>query len=629
METNSQMITPQGNSNVNQSTNAHSGIPLIKISLFNANENEPHKAEYASEVVTLDWHALSKQINLKSWSPATFAESKRLIRNFIEMRIFVGDVDSGATLEQAMKDFAPYKHIIATTKSHQKLKRNKPPCDRFRVILLLDGFLTSDEDFKATFDYALSKFPYLDVSCKDSARFFFACRDLVSIKEDGECFPCQKAVPKQSALKSPNPPKPKNKPNRTSVAPPYNQKGSLSRQTYDFLAFGADDGEWHSRLFKATIDLKEQEYSKEAATELLEKATAGYLGYLDAEDLHTINDVYENREVRYPPRTNSISSEKVQSPPPMPKSMDLIPSIEEREAIIEDEHRQLMEAMKNAHTFIDPCFDPYFKLTNGFTIIGGETGKGKSTVVANICYQFLADKHPNKKILIISNEENTNGVLSRVACLTLNLPWNLYSTNALRPEESAEVLRVSKILNKVITVVANKMDTLENVTAAINYALETEEYALVLLDYLQTVYRSEENPSMRPWEVSKALGQFIRTSCRSIQKPLIAMVQLKPEGDDLENFGDRICYDRTMLQHVSCAIEIQRNASLDKTTFTCRKMRVPSTRQFKKITMVFDKGRFRPDTSETLLDTRLNSPQHHPKGNPIQKPVPPNDEPRS
>jgi len=85
------------------------------------------------------------------------------------------DFDSGeVTIDEARSIWEGCSHIIGTTSSHTPAKH------KFRVILTLEKRIKKSEDYKATVS-SISKRYGADVSVADSARFFFPCREIVSI----------------------------------------------------------------------------------------------------------------------------------------------------------------------------------------------------------------------------------------------------------------------------------------------------------------------------------------------------------------------------------------------------------------------------------------------------------------
>lgn len=259
---------------------------MLKISLFEPGA-QAHETRFVSEVrevMTLD--ELLNEITTKPWSAGIFKDGVRANKNLESIELLVLDIDEGCTLEEARQQFADYKHIIATTRSHQK-EKNGITCDRFRVILFLHAPATSDQEYKEYWHAAQATFPFIDPACKDSARFFYPCSGLFNINYTGRPWHHKKL--NQSFAKPIH---------IHSEQVASGQRGKLARATLEFIAQGAPEGQWHHQLYKAAIDFKQQGYTYEEARERLLKTT----GVLDDHDEMTINDVYENRAPRHGPR---------------------------------------------------------------------------------------------------------------------------------------------------------------------------------------------------------------------------------------------------------------------------------------------------------------------------------------
>ena len=218
------------------------------------------------------------------YSLGTFKNNHRTVENFEGAELIGLDFDGGFTLEEATEAFKDEWHIIGTTRSHGIPKKDAPACDRFRVILKAETPIDSAADYKATVQELMSKYPAADRACSDASRYFEPCIDIVCTNTEGRLRPVVKYV--KPAVQS-------------KTVAPY-MKGELSKQTLTFLAFGTESN-WNDALFKAALDLHEQQYTQEEAITALTGATRNYLGNLDETDLKTIESAF-NRDPKYPPR---------------------------------------------------------------------------------------------------------------------------------------------------------------------------------------------------------------------------------------------------------------------------------------------------------------------------------------
>ena len=317
----------------------------MRISLFPG--DQANQTANAKKVVTLPLVQLTEVICKRSWSPTIFNEEPytnpkgqkkgkfyRSNKNVEAMEGIGLDFDGGCTIEEVKAILAKNNlaGIIGTTRNHQKVKvtksgKKKPACDRFRVILKFDRPLRSDDELKKLWPKISRIFPMIDESCKDAARFFYPCKEIVAVTQ-GIDFPTQpdpihaedhpvvgvsvnKGHPAVTATKTPS------------------QRGLLAQATMRFITFGADDGEWHRAFFKAGIDLKEQGYSIDEARNMLRKASTNPKRDLDEEDLYQLNDIYQNREPKYKPRfaNTNYQLQPVTEWPPVKDLPSALPSV--------------------------------------------------------------------------------------------------------------------------------------------------------------------------------------------------------------------------------------------------------------------------------------------------------------
>lgn len=122
---------------------------------------------------------LEKCITKYVWSPMLFRSGIRNEEHFKAVLVCGLDFDSpSTTLSWALETFKEYAHIIGTTKSHQREKKGVV-CDRFRVVLLFQEIITDLNLYKYNIALLTDKYK-ADKACKDGARFFFPCKEIVS-----------------------------------------------------------------------------------------------------------------------------------------------------------------------------------------------------------------------------------------------------------------------------------------------------------------------------------------------------------------------------------------------------------------------------------------------------------------
>lgn len=315
----------------------------------------------------VDVKSMDEFVNIiknKTYSLGTFKGQKRNINNF-EQATYVGlDFDGGYSLEQAIKEFSGYWHVIGTTRSHQKPKGNSPAQDRFRVILKLESPVNDPKDFKTTIMSLLEKYPQADSQCSDASRMFYECKAIVSQKDGGALVPIKKWVKKETKTQK-----------VVSLS-----KGELSKKTLSFIAFGAS-ANWNPRLFESAVDCHEQGYSKEETINLLLPATRDFQGKFDDLDLKTIDSAFA-REPRHPKRgLGSVFNFK--------KASDT------------------MKAEENVNWLVDGLL-----IEGGLSIFAGAPKSGKSTLTRQLATAvaqggyFLERKVEQGPVLYLALEES-------------------------------------------------------------------------------------------------------------------------------------------------------------------------------------------------------------------------------
>jgi hypothetical protein len=251
---------------------------MIKVSKINSLEGLGKAKIAVCEGVT----QLATYTVENDWSPSIFnvndTGNNRNNEHFLSADVLGLDVDEGCSLSEALEIFMDYKHIITTSKSHQK-EKNGVVCDRFRVILFPETTINSSDELTETLTSLMEQFPFLDKSCKDAARFFWKGGEIKSINETGKLvkvkFPEKKlkVYVRQSDSSG---------------------LGMLSPKTMDFLLNGAEPLNWNNRLSSAAFDMNGQGYSYDQAVEKLSKMNNPYFnGTLDKRDMTTIKQAFK------------------------------------------------------------------------------------------------------------------------------------------------------------------------------------------------------------------------------------------------------------------------------------------------------------------------------------------------
>ena len=198
----------------------------------------------------------------RSWTPSEFIGHERLNTAFKQTELLVLDVDDGCTVNEAKEVFKAHKHLILSSRNHQKEKHGLVR-DRFRVVLWLDKPCVDAIDYRATWDKAHALWPFIDESCKDPARFYYPSPTVLAQATVGNLFETvELSADEKDAIRA------------RLLAPPSDKglevKGELWKSTLKFLVEGAPAGSRHHELVKATMNMREQGYSQ---AEVIEKVS--------------------------------------------------------------------------------------------------------------------------------------------------------------------------------------------------------------------------------------------------------------------------------------------------------------------------------------------------------------------
>jgi hypothetical protein len=194
------------------------------------------------------------------------------------------------SLDDASKKLkGKYSHVIATTKNHQKVKNpgkpsEQPPCDRFRVVLLLSRPVVGEASYRKLIGRVRKDlFPTSDRQCLNPGRLFYSCTEIMVRDSSGpievdEMLTGSPMVNEEAGT-------------RREIS---KVKGNLAKATLKFIVDGAPPGHWHEAILKASMDLCQKGYSKEEALIKLTTPTeiSGNLGYLSRQDNEAIEWAY-------------------------------------------------------------------------------------------------------------------------------------------------------------------------------------------------------------------------------------------------------------------------------------------------------------------------------------------------
>ena len=249
------------------------------------------------------------------------------------------------------------------------------------------------------------------------------------------------------------------------------------------------------------------------------------------------------------------------------------------------------EIRKKRIPFITPNFLPDFFLCQGMILVGGLSGKGKSTAAANVLAGYLKSNN-NGTAIVITNEENTDSIYDRVSCILCGVSYVDFLHHKLKIDDESMVIDTSLELTKQIEVVEDEdwdMSYIEDVQSVLEHAASSG-VGMVIIDYYQTINASRKDPHAESYMVLKRLGFYLKDYGRKYGIPVVVFAQLNPSGETSE-LQSRVQNDRTVFNHAFTVIEIVPDFETNLTTFIMHKDRF-SNNSGREVIMKYDRGRY-------------------------------------
>lgn len=250
------------------------------------------------------------------------------------------------------------------------------------------------------------------------------------------------------------------------------------------------------------------------------------------------------------------------------------------------------EIRRNRVPFISPCFLPGMWLSQGLIVVGAKSGRAKSTTASNVLAGFLRSV-PDKTAIVVSNEEATDAVYERTACVLQGISYTDHFAGRLGSKEERVVQDTVTdfIIPRVEVVEDGKFDMsyMEDVQAVLETAA-IDRVGLVIIDYLQCITQSRNSPDQESFQISKRLGLYLKDFGRSNSVPVVCFAQLGPGGEGSTMF-ERVQNDKTFCNHAFLAIEIEPNFETLETVFKVHKDRF-SGHTGKEVLCKFEGGRY-------------------------------------
>ncbi len=213
--------------------------------------------------------------------------------------------------------------------------------------------------------------------------------------------------------------------------------------------------------------------------------------------------------------------------------------------------------------FLDPNTKGLEIYSDDLVFIAAGSGKGKSTVAANIALSYTNEDKP---VLIIATEESDRAVWQRIACLKLGINPNNLSEQQLTPEFVSKLEMVIKELSTKINVKSNTNTGIGhlNIAEVIEEIFKNSigKYSAIIVDYYQNIDQTEKAPNdVSGLEAQKQFSTYCNTYKDFIGCPIFVMAQSHAFNNsavrsDFQN--SRQIGRKTMYQRATVAIELQR-----------------------------------------------------------------------
>jgi len=276
-----------------------------------------------------------------------------------------------------------------------------------------------------------------------------------------------------------------------------------------------------------------------------------------------------------------------------------------------------MSAAKKKMVFINEAFAdvvPFFR--KNLILIGGKTGEGKSTTVANIIFSTIKQTNPATgkpcKVLVISNEEVKEDVYNRVTCLAHG--WHYANHDQFTEDQLKTFDEFMPRWTKGgrLTVIDNNSNggngettSIEGIQSIFDWLIENKVYYdVVILDYYQNVKFSKKDTSLNEYEVQARLAAMLDRYKNEYPAPIVVMAQVTPPAADGRSpFEGRIKGRKVITDPSTLIMEMVAERELLRTKWIVHKSRF--TESVGKIFHTgYERGKFVKYTTD--FETKVN-----------------------
>lgn len=232
------------------------------------------------------------------------------------------------------------------------------------------------------------------------------------------------------------------------------------------------------------------------------------------------------------------------------------------------------------------------------------TGSGKSTVAANISYPLWKQE---KKVLVISNEEQAEHILFRIACLEKGYDFNSWRKGHMPDDKIKECCMMFEDIAKFIKIkdiVFN--DGLTTKIEGVKRLLESVKgkgFSCVLIDYYQLIKDSILDKNRTRYDVLNDLRIWLGQYIKSSEIPVVLFVQLYSQGKrPSKDIDMRVKECSAIVEPATVIIEVIPNFEDSTSDFVIHKDRFGIAGH--RIVCPFEKGRFLKQVSQKQMAER-------------------------
>ena len=231
---------------------------------------------------------------------------------------------------------------------------------------------------------------------------------------------------------------------------------------------------------------------------------------------------------------------------------------------------------------------------NQLILVGGRSGKGKSTTCANLVYGALTK---GKRVLVLSNEEQAADVYNRVTCIIKNRSYTNHDEFSVEDREMfnkyIELLSDRlKVIDDDYTGTTSGMSVVETMKTFIEQEVEKGSNDVIIIDYYQKINISIDNDGLSPYQVQESFADFLGDIIKKPNcPPIVLMVQLKPDDKEGRAIEDRVEGRKIIVKPATCILEASPDYQNRCTNFIVHKTRF-SEHNGNAIPVGFSKGKY-------------------------------------